>query len=167
MWQGVYERLHSSSSDVKLIWFQYRCLKRILPTNRLLHNYGIASSDKCKSCPMYSETLAHKFWHCPTVRILWNEVEKVLNMQHQFSCHHVMLGVKLGSPDATCRANHLIYLTKWYIWMQRDQTERISYTKFKKFVRDYLQVEEYVSKISSQESAFRQKWGSVGDHFSE
>ena len=74
MWKPVYERIHSRTSDVKLKWFEYRCIKRILTTNRLLYIYGLSESDKCKNCPIYSETLAHKFWHCSNVRTLWNQV---------------------------------------------------------------------------------------------
>ena len=156
-WSKVYERLHTVTDDVRLKWLQYQCIKRILPTNRLLYIYGLAESDKCKSCPIYSETIQHKFWHCPSVRIIWNQVKDLLGLQNTISCKDVFLGVDLGCQNKTLEANTVIMLTKQFIWKNREHHGRLTGGNLRLHLKDYLSIEKYISRIRGQEHKFLHK----------
>ena len=47
-WPKIYATLHFAVEDINLRWLNYRCIKRILPTNRLFFLYKI-KRDRCMS----------------------------------------------------------------------------------------------------------------------
>lgn len=157
-WSTVYERLHKSTDDVNLKWLHYQCIKRIIPTNRLLYIYGLSESDKCRSCPIYSETIQHRFWHCPSVRLLWSEVKALLGLQNHISCQDVVLGIDVGCQKKTREANNLIMITKQFIWKNREYHGRLTCANLRLYLKEYISIEKYISRIRGQEQKFVEQW---------
>lgn len=160
-WPEIYENLHNCTTDVNLKWIHYQCIKRTLPTNRLLYLYGITESDKCIQCPIYSETVFHKFWQCPTVRTLWRELRNVLNLEREITRANVLVGTTLQNTRNAHIASSIILLTKQYIWRHREQSGRINFVGLKNHIRGYLEVEKYISRITGREHKFRDQWGQI------
>lgn len=160
-WSAVYTRLKRSTRDVNLRWIQYRIIKRILPTQRLLYLFGITESDKCKKCPMYSETIIHKFYSCPSVRTLWLGVRGLLGTQINITGKDVILGIRKSNLNEECWINTTIMLTNQFIWKYRDRQECLTLENLKFHICDYLKVEHYIAKINDTESQFVDRWGSL------
>lgn len=163
-WPTIYQVLHSSTKDVNLKWIQYRIIKRILPTNRLLYIFGLVENDKCKTCPIYSESILHKFWLCPSVRMLWREVKDLVNLPNDFFDRNTFLGVKRDDIDDESRTNTVIMLTNQFIWKCRDNQERLTRTELRRHIRDYISIEKYVARVTGRERQFIGKWGELSEH---
>lgn len=61
-WSQVYTNPFKCTIDTRLRAFQYKFLKRILPTNVFLHKCKLVQSGPCDLCNMYNETVIHLFW---------------------------------------------------------------------------------------------------------
>ena len=160
-WSHFYNVLHGSTKDVNLKWVQYRIIKRIIPTNRLLFIFGLKDNDKCSTCPFYSESIVHKFWLCPSVRTLWREIKDLLRMPNDFFDRNTFLGVKQDDIDDESRTNTIIMLTNQFIWKCRDNQERLTSAQLRRHIRDYLTLEKYVSSITGRERQFMARWGEL------
>lgn len=160
-WSSVYDRLHQSTTDVNLKWLQYRMVKRILPTNRLLYIFGLSETDKCKKCLIYSENIMHKFWLCPSVRMLWHAVKELLGLQHNLTSANVIFGIHLTDANKAARANTVIMLTNQMIWKHRDCHGNLTTANLKRHITDYLATEHYIAKIDHKERKFNDMWGSL------
>ena len=61
-WKNIFTTIFKSTNDIKLHNFQYKYLKRIIPTNQFLVKCHIFSSSLCEFCNMEIETFLHLFW---------------------------------------------------------------------------------------------------------
>ena len=68
-------------SDIRLRWFQYRIVHRILGTNSLLYKMGISESNLCTFCTRDVETnyMYHLFYGCDIVSNLWDLTVEYIN----------------------------------------------------------------------------------------
>ena len=73
-WKKIYITPIIATNDIKLREFQYKCLKRIIPSNSYLHKCKLVSSSLCDFCNMEIETLSHLFWECRHVQVLWMQL---------------------------------------------------------------------------------------------
>ena len=165
-WSALYDQLHHSAKDVNLRWLQYRIVKRILPTNRLLYIMGLSETDKCKTCLIYSENIMHKFWMCPSVRLLWLGVEQLLGLSNHLTHINILLGLKFHDEGRTCSANTVIMLTNQFIWKHKDNPEMLRFKNLKHYIHQYLTIEIYISKITGTEGKFGERWGRIWEYLS-
>ena len=77
-WEMVNLNIQKCSIDVRLKWFQYRIVHRILGTNKFLHKANIKNSPLCSLCLEYPETIYHLFWQCEISRLFWENLETLL-----------------------------------------------------------------------------------------
>jgi len=63
-WQCLFELPFLITSDVKVQWFQYRLIHRILGTNSLLNKMKITDDPLCSFCKQSDENLEHLFCEC-------------------------------------------------------------------------------------------------------
>ena len=68
--------------------FQYRPLKRAIPTNVLLRKWNVKESENCDRCKSAKETYAHIFYECPQLKNFWTDVQ-------QFMTEHAKVGVQM------------------------------------------------------------------------
>ena len=59
------------TQEVKLRWFQFRLLNRILCTNILLVKIGRSDHSKCTFCNEVEESIVHLFWDCKFTLKYW------------------------------------------------------------------------------------------------
>eukprot|EP00916_Digyalum_oweni_P013462 GHVL01022105.1.p1 GENE.GHVL01022105.1~~GHVL01022105.1.p1 ORF type:complete len:329 (-),score=13.53 GHVL01022105.1:219-1205(-) len=69
----VFLKIKRTTEDVRLRWFQYRLIYRIIPTQRFLHLRKIVESPICTFCGQQEETLEHLFWDCTKTQAFWND----------------------------------------------------------------------------------------------
>lgn len=162
-WPAVYNRLHQSVKDVNLKWLQYRIIKRILPTNRLLYIFGLSETDKCRKCPIYSESILHKFWKCPSVRMLWRAVKDLLGLQHSLTSMNVFFGLHMSDANDSMRVNTVIMLTNQMIWKYRDCDGALTVENLRLHILDYLKIEHYIAQTGDTRSKFTDRWGRLSE----
>ena len=63
-WNCIFELPFLITNDVKVQWFQYRIIHRILGTNSLLNKMKITDDPLCTFCKQSEENLEHLFWEC-------------------------------------------------------------------------------------------------------
>ena len=77
-WHMVYELTRKTTPDSKLWIFKFKLLYKILAANRMLHKWGIQSSQLCTFCCEEAESLDNLFWYCPYVARFWSQVQEWL-----------------------------------------------------------------------------------------
>ena len=126
-----------STKDIKLITLQWKILHRIYATGILLEKMKIKTTNKCPYCQEL-DTLEHYFFHCESVKTLWNAVGyKIQNLfenigHFKIDCKMAMLGLlnhdKLPKSSVT-RINIIILIAKQSI---------STFKKVKKSPLDYI-----------------------------
>ena len=107
--------------------------------------------------------MKHKFYDCPTVKVIWYGVKNLLGLQNNFSFTNVVLGTKLSNEKKTRQINVITMLTNQFIWKEksRSQNFKLSYINLKKYIRRYLEIEKYIANISDKEHNFKEVWGDI------
>ena len=70
-WPAIYSSLKNSTSDIKLKWFQYRILYRVVITNDYLYKRKVIDSDRCTFCKTEKETIRHLLSDCFYTETFW------------------------------------------------------------------------------------------------
>ena len=84
---------------LKLKWFQIRLLHRILATNIVLKEMGIAQKVLCNFCILERDSIQHCMWRCQHVKLFWNKLEGFIcdhcNNVHNFKLNEktILLGI--------------------------------------------------------------------------
>ena len=60
-WQNICLKPFITTQEVKLRWFQYRILNRILTTNCFAYKLKLIDSESCTFCHETKETVVHLF----------------------------------------------------------------------------------------------------------
>ena len=72
-WKIINNIRFKCTTDVKLRWFQYRVINRILGTNSLVNKFNSNETDRCTFCSQNKEDISHLFYQCVIVKDLWND----------------------------------------------------------------------------------------------
>ena len=92
-WEAIFKCPWVSIREPKLLFFQFKFLHRILPTNRLLSLMGKTDSDLCTFCQSEVETIDHLFWGCPFASTFILDVEqKFFDKQFVLSKKDIFFG---------------------------------------------------------------------------
>ncbi|XP_043210824.1 uncharacterized protein LOC122375482 [Amphibalanus amphitrite] len=158
-WPAIYARLHYAVEDVNLKWLNYRCIKRILPTNKLLFTCNIKDTDRCTYCHQV-ETIGHLFWHCHRVRAFWSSIGELFNGRN-ITYKVVVTGFEHNDSAVCKRINTILSLGKQFIWYKRECNSHLSEPTFVTYLYNYLKVERYAYKINDRETKFNDTWGSL------
>ena len=148
-----------STYDVKLRWFQFRLLNRILCTNTLLVKIGKSNNTKCTFCETSEESIDHLFWDCTYSRKYWDYVQKWVN-----NCLNTNITLKketvlLGNhqfPDYVL--NNILLLLKFDIYKSRLKNEKPTAVLVKKIVNNYYDQEKFLYQTRMHQRAFENRW---------
>lgn len=162
-WENVFMKLHKSTSDMHLRWFQIRLLHRILPTQRYLFLMKIADSPLCTFCGSEQETILHLLWDCRFVQRFWADLLFWLNdkcthcANFTFSESLVLFGWKQN-----CKTDKImdlmILLGKYHIYKCKIQNKIPSTQYFKQTVRQRYVIEKYAHAIAGKIDRFLVNW---------
>ena len=59
-------------------WLQYRLVRRVLPTNKILCKFVPGTINACSICGMLNDTISHTFVHCMPTSSFWSELSILL-----------------------------------------------------------------------------------------
>ncbi len=77
-WDLCFKYVHQIE-DVNMKWFQMRILHRIIGTNVILKELGIASSDRCSFCNIERNNIQRMFWNCISSQQFWRYFARLIN----------------------------------------------------------------------------------------
>ena len=81
---------------VKLKWFQIRLLHRILATNTVLKEVGVAQDVLCNFCNLERDSIQRCMWRCQHVKLFWNKIEGFI-CDHCNNVHNFKFNGKISS----------------------------------------------------------------------
>ena len=71
-WERIHKACFNTVKDNYLIHLQFRIINQILGTRDLLHKMSITDNSKCNFCKDHNKTIAHLFFDCKLVLLLWH-----------------------------------------------------------------------------------------------
>ena len=160
-WKIIYSNIYFSTTETKLRRFQFNIIQRVLPTNYFLFKCQIIDSDKCTFCQNYPETMEHLFFECELVMQLWREMANwfhpYISLGHLITDKNILLGQNL---DVNSRLiNHIIIITKYYIYVQRCCKINLSLIGVLKYIRKYYDLEKYsLNVFKFKKDIYEAKW---------
>ena len=128
-----------ATQEVKLRWFQYRLIHRILTTNTYLYKLKYTENDLCTFCQIESESIIHLLWECKFAQIFWKDFASwIKNCLHvcnmNLSLELILFGVK--ENFVTYNFFYLILLfAKFYIYKCKYQKYK---PQFKIFCKELV-----------------------------
>jgi hypothetical protein len=150
-WKAIFKKI-KRIKDTKLKWFQTRVVHRILGTNTVLHNMGLATSNSCTFCGLEKENIQHLLWSCTFVQQFWINLQNVVvnKCSHaaslHFTEHLVLFGCdKLIVTDDVI--DFLIVLAKMYIYKCKMNKELPLYEIFLITLKNRYVIEKYIASI--------------------
>lgn len=151
-WSNIFSSAWFSVRDVKLHYFQFRFLHRILGTNRRLHLMKFVESPLCSFCKIHEETIEHLFWNCHIVSSFLLDVETMfIGRCFVFSKEDFFFGFKqlLKHPY-----NFLIYHSKFYIFQCKQVNKLPNIFEFEYKFKFALEVEKQISMRKASKRYF-------------
>ena len=159
-WKKCNTQIFKCTKDVKLRWFQFRIVHRILSTNQFLKKIQIADSDLCSFCHEMPETLIHIFCKCRFVTCFWENFQLWLNDKFHLNLKITILEIIFGYFSQNNEILNLcIILAKFHIYKQKLRNSLPCVEGVKKEIFYYKRIEEYIFKTKFQYGKFLQKWG--------
>ena len=124
-------------NKIKIRDFQYKYLKRIIPTNHFLNKCKLVSSSLCDFCNMEIETLNHLFWECRHVQSFWMQLKEFLK-EHNIYLDVTFKSITFGlqkRQDPDIKIKNLIFTAKYFIFSNKYQKAIPMWEGFKLYVR--------------------------------
>ena len=136
-----FELMYQCTRSTKLLDFQYRLLHLSLTTNKeAFHYFRLVDNDRCTFCNVNQENIHHIMLHCRHSRDIWEGLQDYL---------HTKTGINIPFSDSEKLFgssffpffrlyNHLIILTKQFLYASRCIKELPTISKLKlKIEREY------------------------------
>ncbi len=117
--------LWHSEAENKVKEFLWRLAHRVLPTKRLLRQWGIQTTPECPFCDD-NEDLHHALISCRRAKDLWNQIShligQITNIRVPIRLETIAFGMHLPQEEKTHRlAYYIIALTAHTLWSTRNK----------------------------------------------
>ena len=160
-WKKNYTTPILATGDIKIREFQYKCLKRIIPSNVFLHKCKLVDSSLCDFCHMEIETVNHMFWECMYVQTFWMQLKNYLN-ENGFEIDITLKTSTFGIQDQQTNENKLknvmILLAKYFIFKNKCKKTIPNLEAFKFYIKNRLTVEKEISLLKDKLREFQLNW---------
>ena len=155
-----FELLYSSTSNTKLLDFQYRVLHNILITNIQLKQWHIKEDDNCTFCASYPETTSHLLLDCQYSIRIWREMFDYIATQSGariiLENAEKILGVR--DKPFSCFYNTLCVIAKQYIYACRCKNIKPTISVLIEKIRMEKYVEKSIAIQNDKISQWNKKW---------
>lgn len=164
-WNTIFRKCFKTTLDSRLIWFQYRLIHRLLPTEKFLHIRQLVDSSLCLFCKQETETIQHLFWDCTIISQFWSKLLNLLQNKCsdcknlQFFEKFILFG--LSNDNSSDSVLDLIILhAKFFIYKCKLQKIIPNVDIFIKILQSVYYDMKYLSKICDNSLLFDLKWNS-------
>ena len=145
------------SNDVRIRWFQYRILQRLIPTNSYLSTIKMIDSDQCDFCKSSIESIEHLFFYCPFSQKLWVDFNELLS-KAGLSVNVLDVCVVIFGGFLDRMLNLIIILIKLYIFDEKKSKSKPSITGLKIFLRNYFQLQFLIHNENMNVHIWNKYW---------
>ena len=148
-----------------LKWLQYRILRRIIPTNRILSKFVPSIVNNCDFCNASQDTISHAFFFCNQTAKFWGELSELLR-QLGFCYDLNEKLVLFGDYQSAAMSfkNLIILFGKKYIWDCKAKKNRPNIRTFLNFVRPLIESLMLTYSLKNLEAHDEQSWVIFHDH---
>ncbi len=158
LWEKINTLTFHATLDSKLRTFQYKLVRRILPTNIQLKLYGIKENDVCDLCRNEIETYEHLFCDCEISGQLIADMVQwfhpYLVIQQNLIPKKILLGyTEIPCLDTANLINTLMIITKYFIYKCKCKNILPTFRQLK------LEIKlKYLLEKDSHHFRTREKW---------
>ena len=160
-WKKIYTIPIIATNDMKIREFQYKCLKRIIPSNVFLHKCKLVSSSLCDFCQMEIETVSYMFWECMYVQTFWMKLKDCLN-ENQITVNITFKTTTFGIQESFTNENKLknvmILLAKYFIFINKCKKTVPSWQAFKHNMAKRIGIEKEIALMKDKLRDFQANW---------
>ena len=166
-WKNIYLTVFKSTNDIKLRNFQYKYLKRIVPTNQFLTKCNIVGSALCEFCSMEIESVSYLFWECAHVQQFWTSVADLLRVcdsNINITVKTITFGICQSKPKCDAIViNFIIFLAKYFIFQNKQNKKVPNMHVFMYYLSNRIKIEKEIALLNDKLAFFEYKWGKVLD----
>ena len=113
------------SSNTYMRCFQYKVLNNVLFLNKKLFLFKKSNSPLCSFCKEEDETVFHRYFCCPNVRNLWNQLKFYLAEDLTLPPQTLQAAVfgfsEKDNTENVILYNHLFLIFKLYVYRSREK----------------------------------------------
>ena len=114
----LFQKLYKIMKIVKPQNFQYRLLLNKIFCNIILKKWGIVQTEKCDYCNEI-QTTKHLLTECHIVQGLWSKIKGITSKYVGLSWEHEYILSNMVHPNARCKVNLMVLITKYFIFQQK------------------------------------------------
>ena len=143
-WTDTYCWPNKCTRETKLRNFQYKLTTRILPTNKFLFKCKMKETQLYTFCNLYTETLEHLFHECKKTFSLLLQLKDWLNANNveiDIDPTSVILGNTQNQYDHNILVNHILLITKYFIYRCKLREHDPSIELLKQYIKLYYKLE--------------------------
>ena len=161
---AVYDLPFKITIEIKLRSFQFKLIQNIIPTNQHLWKMNIKASPQCEECNFPTETMTHKFYECPPVKLFWKDVLNWWNSKRSENIipnsNEILYSYK---PESTSfhAFNHYLFMARYYIHLARNKSETPKLEVFIVLLETEIQCEQEIAIKNGNLNKYRNKWTSL------
>ena len=159
-WELIYARAQKCNLNARIKFFNYQILHRSLATNKKLMVFGITDNNQCDKCGI-TETIVHLLCECPSTNDLWRRLEQWMTINLRESVYLTNETILLGDNKISVIANYIIIVTKHEIFKSKWTKKNIQIIDIIKRLKEYLVIEEYISKTTQNIRTTLGKWSPI------
>ena len=110
-WDPLYLRTSKCNLNARMHFFNHQVLQHTLMTNKKLHQFGLADSDRCEKCGIL-DTITNLLYECKFILLIWKKLETWIsrNVQEQVECNNIT--AILGINEYSVLVNYIFIICK-------------------------------------------------------
>jgi len=161
-WENCFYNVHKIK-ETKLKWFQMRIMHRIIGTNVVLKQIGVANNENCNMCDNVKDSIEHIFWNCVYAERFWTQFLNLVNEKctNVFNMRFTKCLVLLGI-DENIKIDETFYfimlLAKQYLYKCKLDKHGPDVNVFRRVLLSRYKIEEFISRMDQTYHDFSTKW---------
>ena len=154
---GTSTTLIDATKSSYLLYFHYRIILRIFPTNKSLHIMKIKTTSACSFCLRETETLTHLFWYCPKIQIFVKDVAS--HMRQHYKAVNINRISWFFLKDISSIEALIITVGKYVIHKSKMNNCTPSLTMMLSALKVEAEKEYNGCRLRNEVEKFKSKWG--------
>ena len=169
-WKLVHKVCFNTVKDNYLIHLQFKIINQILGTKDLLNKMSITDNPKCNFCKDLNETIAHLFFDCELVHLLWetlyNWIYNKLKIRIPLDKPNIILGNIDLNPNSQA-INTLNMITKSYIFYCSRGKQQLNIYHLQNRIESTFYTLEFIARKNEKIHHFNRIWNNFKQLFNE
>ena len=162
-WSKTFNLTYKVTQDVKLRWFQYRLIHRLLPTQRYLYIRKIVEDPICNLCQQEEQDIEHLFFDCEVIKSFWHDLQDLLKNQcpHCENIRFIKELILFGNAPNYFTDDIFLFIilyAKYYIYICKLDDRLPTINTFLKTLKSRYNIEKYIAVTRNKTDTFNSNW---------